>query len=89
MNAIITNTIQPTDTEGLRIHATNGAFNVTIAYDHSLTSRDNHARAAMVLVRESNHGFRASTWVCCDDPTRPGFVFMPVDADQYTMHFGA
>jgi hypothetical protein len=78
MQAIITKYIGPMVTKGARIRATwqnfDGTRSISVAYNHALSARDNHANAAMTLVRLYIDG--GNNWTCGELPNGNGYAFV-------------
>lgn len=87
MQAIITKFIGPTNTRGARIKATwqrfDGEVKRVLSYDHKVSERDNHAAAAMALVREYSDG--GNNWTAGELPNG-GYAFVML-GEEFSMHF--
>jgi hypothetical protein len=88
MQAIITKYLGATNTKGARVRATwerfDGPVSVTVGYDHAFSQRDNHAYAAMELVRRHMDD-GGKNWECGETPS--GYVFV-MSGEGYRRYFG-
>lgn len=91
--AIVTKWLSPSHTKGSRIKASAEAGSLTIPWDYSLNVEDNHASAAMALVRKlgwiPENGHYESHWHGGAIPThKNGYVFV-AGGDAVPLKFGS
>lgn len=90
MHAIVTKYIGPSNTKGARIKATwerwdgSPQKSVTLSYASAFSVRDNHAFAAMKLIRMATDA-GSEQWQCGE--TKSGYVFVCV-GEHYSRDFG-
>jgi hypothetical protein len=77
--AIVTKYIGPSNIRGSRVKATAAAGSVTLHWDSSLNSDDNHARAAEALA--TKYGWRGN-WYGGGMPDGRGNVYVCSDRDS-------
>ena len=93
MQAIITKYIGPSNSRGSRIKATihNNFYNkiesLTIAFDSTMSDRDNHAAAAMKLVRQIMDLDSGNDWQCGELPN--GQYCFVMEGEAFSRYFGA
>jgi hypothetical protein len=89
MQAIITKQLGPTNAKGARVRATwerfDSSVSVTVGYDHAVSERNNHAFAAMSLVRKYANG--GNNWHCGELPNNAGYCFIMAGA-EFSPYFG-
>ena len=78
MQAIVTKYLGPTDTKGARIKATGYSGSITIPYDHSLSGRAVHRKAAEALCEKFGWTGRL---IGGSDPSGQGYTFVFADSD--------
>jgi hypothetical protein len=93
MQAIITKYLSPTNSSGPRIKAriknnfSDTYQSLTIAYDHERSERDNHAAAAMKLVRVVMALDSGNNWTCGELPNG-GYAFVML-GEEFSRYFGS
>lgn len=79
MKAITTKYIGPTNSRGSRFKAVvEDGRSITVPYDHSLNSQDNHAQAALALARKLEWSGELIA-----GGTKDGYVFVFANSDKY------
>lgn len=88
MQAIMTKYLGPTNTKGSRIKAIwqrfDGPVSVTVGYDSAMSQRDNHAYAAMEIVRKYTDN--GNNWIVGELPD--GNYCFVMRGDEFSRHFG-
>jgi hypothetical protein len=91
MQAIITKFIGPTNRHGTRIRASlknnfsSKTESITIPYDSAHSERNNHANAAMALVRKLISADVPNHWECGELPNG-GYCFV-MQGEEFTRYF--
>lgn len=92
MQAIITKYIGPSNSRGTRIRAsiknnfTSTTTTIYTSYDSGLSERDNHAYAAMALVRKIMDLDSGNNWTCGELPNG-GYCFVML-GEEFSRTFG-
>jgi hypothetical protein len=94
MQAIITKYFSPTNSKPARIKASCPAGTIYAAFDHGLSDRDNHAVAAMTLVRKlgwhpqaTEKNLYDALWACGE--ITGGYAFAMHNFDSFSYAFRA